>query len=126
MDKNKIENQIERLQDNEIKPSEHNANVILDSRISKMLDRLRDYETALIQVKDSNNDNFLITYANTIAQAINWNSDSIDDRDNMLDSFRILVSIMNLICDEDTNYLNLVINEDNTNKILNRINNRNS
>lgn len=123
---NKVANEIERLQDNEIKPSEHNANVILDSRISKMLDRLRDYETALIQVKNSNNDNSLITYANTIAQAINWNSDSIDDRDNMLDSFRILVSIMNLICDEDTNYLNLVMNEDNTNKILNRINNRNS
>lgn len=121
---NKVAKEIERLQDNEIKPSEHNANVILDSRITKMLKRLRAYESELKMIQDRNDNSSIISYANTIAQAINWNSDSIDDRDNMFDSFRILVSIMNLICDDNANFLNLEMSERNANTILKRINDR--
>lgn len=113
--------EIERVQEYEIKPSKHNANVTQDNRIAKMLDRLRAYESALTQVKDSNDNRSIITYANTIVQAINWNSDSIDDRDNRFDTFKILVSIMNLICDDNTNFLNLEMTEDNTGRILDRI-----
>ena len=121
---NKVAKEIERLQDNEIKPSEHNANVILDSRITKMLKRLRAYESELKMIQDRNDNSSIISYANTIAQAINWNSDSIDDRDNMLDSFRILVSIMNLICDDNANFLNLEMSKRNANTILKRIHDR--
>ena len=127
MDKNlitRINLEIERLQKEDISPAEHNGNKTRDDRIIKMALRFKEYQQVLEKAIKENSVETIINYTQKIFINIDWLSVETDATDNRLDSFKILVYILNLLTpiEQKRNYLELENSNQNSDKIINLIN----
>lgn len=127
MDKNLITiitAEIERLQKEDINPAEINGNKIQDDRMIKMAQRFKEYKQVLENAIKEDSVEIIINYAKKIFINIDWNSTETEATDNRLDSFKILVSILNLLkpVEQRRNYLELVDSNQNSEKIINLVN----
>ena len=127
MDKNlitRINLEIERLQKEDISPAEHNGNKTRDDRIIKMALRFKEYQQVLEKAIKENSVETIINYTQKIFTNIDWISVETEATDNRLDSFKILVYILNLLTpiEQKRNYLELENSNPNSKKIINLIN----
>lgn len=122
----RIRQEINRLQEKEIRPAETNANNLNDIRIRKMADRFVAYKKVLEKAINEESLTTITEFANDIYRNINWTSSEIEDVDNRIDSFKILVWILNLITsrEQKINYLEKEPSLDNAEKIINILDTR--
>ena len=123
----KIKQEIKRLENEDIIPAKTNVQNLKDERIEKMADRFIAYKEVLEKaLGEENPTNTIAEYANHVYKDINWTSSEMKDVDNRIDSFKILVSILNLMIsrEQKKNYLDLKLSKDNTEKIINILDTR--
>ena len=121
---NEIKLEIERLQKEDISPAEHNGNKTHYDRIIKMAQRFKEYQQVLEKAIKENSVETIIKYSQEIFINIDWLSVETDATDNRLDSFKILIYILNLLTpiEQKRNYLELENSYQNSEKIINLIN----
>lgn len=123
----KITQEITRLENEDIIPAKTNVQNLKDERIEKKADRFIAYKEVLEKaLREENPTNTIAEYANHVYKDINWTSSEMKDVDNRIDSFKILVSILNLMIsrEQKKNYLDLKLSKDNTEKIINILDTR--